>query len=138
VLFFSFSFLFVTIQYDHNPRILLRRQRLLRFHAPYQLRHPGWNLAPPFFVCEFSDFFPRTWVPACSPSSPRACIFSSPFSVLSYPSFVSEQHPFDTCTPPFSPQVGGLGCSHDVLCLFFFFFFFCFVPVWFSVMSHST
>ena len=38
------------------------------------------------------------------------------------PQFCFEQHPFDTCTLPFSPQVGGLRCSHDVLYSLFFFF----------------
>ena len=58
VTFFSFLFLFVTIQRDHNPRILLRRRRLLCFHAPThtcQLRYLGWNLALPFFACELTS-----------------------------------------------------------------------------------
>ena len=34
VFLFYFSFLFIAIQHDHSPYILLRRQRLLCFHVP--------------------------------------------------------------------------------------------------------
>ena len=92
----SSSFLFVAIQHDYNPRILLR---------PYN---------GPFL--SFSFFGIGLSTSTYSSSSPCACIFSfccAKCCIAATPTDSPSAH------PPFSPQVEGLVFFHDVLYFLF-------------------